>query len=143
MGLYEFETIEKNLNKDHVYYILFLGDSYSHDKINNKNTAYITDEAMELIEDIFISINKDYDRYGITKYENHEIKLLEKLFVQRLNEIQNNKANIILNDFFSTEWNEILINIYKDNMDEIIILLKNIISWLNKINDKNLIIIGV
>jgi len=143
MGLYEFETKKDNLNKDHVYYLFHLGDTFSSDNINDINTAYITDEAMELVEDIFMNINKDYDRWGITIYKNNDIKLLINLFTQRLNDLNKNSVNIIPNDFFSEDWGKIIENIYLENINEIKILIENIINRLKKIKDENMIVVGV
>jgi hypothetical protein len=71
MGLYRFVN---KLNKKHEYFILYLGDSFSYDKIKENNTVYLTIETIELIEDILTSVNRLYDHYGVTKYNRNEIE---------------------------------------------------------------------
>ena len=133
MGLYRFEKNIENLDKKHSYFAIFLGDSYSNDKINVNNTVFITIETMELIEDILTSINKNYDHYGVTKYNKDQTERFTYLLKQRVIEIENDDLKIINNDVFSKNWEDILIYNYKNNKNKIIKIFKDILDWLNNI----------
>ena len=144
MSLYNFEKSIDTIDRDHVYFKLFLGKEYTYDNINSYNCGFMTDEAMELIEDIFLDFNSDYDHWGITRYDESQIKGIERKLLERLEKLNNNcTINILRNNWFSDDWREILQNIYTENRNELIIFFSKIVEWFGQIKEKNLIVIGI
>ena len=144
MGLYEFESNKNTLNNDHVYFKKFLGDEYIYQNMNMNNCGFITDEVMELIEDIFMDANSDYNRYEPTKYNRKQIDFIINSLSERLNDIENGiDLKVSKNNWFSDDWRKILVNIYNNNEEELKKFFVKLIEWLKNINVDNIILIGI
>jgi hypothetical protein len=111
------------------------------EKCWNDNSIFLTEESILVFEDLLYKINKMYDHYSITYYNEHELNLLKKEIVTRLNEIKENK--IIAGKHYSKiYYTELNVGINKSK-DEIIKMLEDLIDWLKSNEKKELTILGI
>ena len=128
---------ELDTTKDIWYFELFPG------KKRNDNSVFLSEYSMEVVEDIFAELDKYYDRYGSTVYNEDQIKIIEQELLKRKNEIENIGSYTFiegkLNSFY---YNELIKNIDK-NRGKILKMLEEIIDWIKTVNENEISLIGL
>jgi len=104
----------------------------------NTDSVYISSEASVLISDCLQIANNNYrSNENITVYtkEKEQIQLLKEQLLIRYTEIVDGKD-------FSVKFSPELINKLKKYKDEILLMIKELISWIDEIKEDELTIIG-
>jgi len=102
------------------------------------NSVYISSEAIELIRDCLHTANKKYrinNKITVYTKKRGKIQLLRDQLQIRYKEIVDGKD-------FSGKLSPEIINDLKKYKDEILIMIKDLISWIDELKEKELTIIG-
>jgi len=139
MKEYKFITNPDELDmvKDIWYFELFPG------KKRNEDSVFLSEYSMEVVEDIFAELDKHYDHYGSTVYNEDQIKIIEQELLKRKSEIENTGSYTFiegkLNVFY---YNELMKNMGK-NKYKIIKMLEELIDWITTIKEEEISLIGL
>jgi len=137
----------KNQFKGTCYIEIFPGRN--NHKHWNDESVYIFIDAIDVIYDILVKVNKHFNQYNNTYFHRTKLKFLFYELSIRINDIKNeykiNKNNKYrkLIKYLAKDYYNYINVIIKENRNDIIIMLEDLLKWLKINRKKGITIIGI
>ena len=110
----------------------------------SENSVYIDETGIEIIFDILTFANEDFDFYGLpVHYDQIQLKKLKSELGKRLENLLKGNINYRITDKCTEEYYSNLSDYIKRFRFEIIEMLKELIVWLNSIEEDQITVIPI